>query len=92
MTTFDTRGKTITAQESDTTYFYTFHKDGTLEMKDINKQTQRTIHFEIIEGGPFSQIALDDAGSVWGYSIKNKTLSVWDPVSSFPKTMVFEVN
>ena len=90
MTTFDTRGKIITAQKLDSTYFYTFTKDGLLQMKDNNRELKNQFNFELVEDDPFNRIVIDDLGLTWGYSIKSDTLRLWEPHSIFPRTHIFK--
>ena len=92
LTTFDTRGKPITAEETDSTYFYNFQKIGVLERKNINKEIVDSNDFEIIIDDEFNRIIVPDLDIIWGYKISNDTLKIWEPSSIYPKVVIFKAD
>lgn len=84
MTTFDTRDEPLTSQETDTTYYYTFTRDGQLEMRDFNRELQKQYSFRIIEDKSFNSIVIDELNLTWGYSIVSDSLRIWNPLSIYP--------
>jgi hypothetical protein len=92
MTTLDTRGQPITAQESDTTYFYRFTRAGQLELRDVNRVLKQQVNFTLIRGESFNKVLIDEWDLVWGYSINNDTLRIWEPASIFPRITYFKRN
>ena len=89
LTTFDTRGEPLTAQEQDTTWYFRFQQNGILELRDFNRELKEQRKFEIKEGDGFFRMELTDSGITWGYSVKNDTLRIWDPFSIWPQTDIF---
>lgn len=90
LTTFDTRGEPLTSQELGTTYYYEFHENGLLELKDINKEVKQQLTIQIIKDEPFNIVILPELNATWGYSIRNDTLRIWDAYSIFPRTTIFK--
>jgi hypothetical protein len=92
MTTYDTRGRPITSQETDTTYYYRFTQDGKIEIRDINKELKQQYNFKIIEDESFNSIVIEGLDETWGYSIVRDSLKIWEPLSIFPRTKHFKKN
>lgn len=90
LTTFDTRGEPITAEEMDTTYFYAFQKNGVFERKNINKEVVDLYDFEIVMDDKFNRIIVPDLEIIWGYKISNDTLTIWEPLSIYPRVVIFK--
>ncbi len=91
-TTFDTRGRPITAQDVDSTYYYSFTKDGKLITKDNDKRiiSEFNIVVEIIDDVKTYRIQGSDA--VFGYGIKSDTLYVWQANSIWPRTDIYKIS
>lgn len=89
MTTFDSRGTPITAQEMDTTYYYRFTAAGQLEIRDGNETLTQRHRFVVIEDPEFNRIEIDSLDEPWGYVVRNDTLRLWEPASLLPRLMLF---
>lgn len=76
-TTFDTRGKPITSQDIDSTYYYTFTREGKLIVKNNSKQVvnEYDVVFEANDGSLTFEI--QDLDVIFGYGIKSDTLRIW---------------
>ena len=66
LTTFDTRGKPLTAQGQDTTYYFKFYHNGVLELRDINRGLQEQRNFEVTGNDLFNFIEFTDSDITWG--------------------------
>lgn len=85
MTTFDTRGTPLIAEELDATYYYHFGTNGILEIRASTKALRQQLSYSISTEGSPDLVVLPDLNQSWGYRIKNDTLLLWETASLFPR-------
>ena len=91
MTTVDTRGSPITAQELDSTYYYTFTRDGKLIFKNNSKVVIGEFDIIIENGTEFDTYRITDNDIVYGFGIKSDTLVIWQPYSILPAKYIYKI-
>ena len=80
-----------TSQELDTTYYYNFLKNGTLQIKDINKVIKSEFKFEIIEN---ELIVTDSFDKEWTslFLIEKNKLKLTNLDGLIAYTQIFKVD
>jgi hypothetical protein len=80
-----------TSQKLDTTYYYNFLKNGTLQIKDVNKVTKSEFKFEIVEN---ELIVTDSLDKQWTslFLIERNKLKLTNLDGLIAYTQIFKVD